>query len=108
MRWRFVARFLIFAALYLSPGGFLGSDRLAHVHVRSPGAIAPGAGLGAIPPMGVNRPSPLQQPQLPGSRYGLSPGGGAQLAVDRLDVRLDGQGRKEKLGGDLGVLQMGG
>src|SRR5262249_44546791 len=76
--------------------------------LRSPGTIAPGAGLGAIPPMGVNRPSPLQQPQLPGSRYGLSPGGGAQLAVDRLDVRLDGQGRQEQLGGDLGVLQMGG
>jgi hypothetical protein len=52
--------------------------------------------------------SPLQQSQFPGPGDRLVAGGSIELAVDRLDLGLDGVRGQVQLGGDLGGGQVRG
>src|SRR6516225_6074248 len=55
-----------------------------------------------------DRSLPVQEPQLAGPRDRLAAGGGAQLAVDRVRLRLDGVAGQEQFPADLRERQVGG
>jgi hypothetical protein len=63
---------------------------------------------GLIPNGAKDVPSSLEESQFPGPGDRVAAGGGVQLAVDRLQLRLDGGRGNEQLGGDLGDRHMGG